>query len=223
MVRNEAKYEQAIQFRKRGFTLEEIAKICDISKSTASKWLKNKAFSELVTKTNQRRTRQENGKRLQLVSKARSTERKKRYKEAERSAETEYKHYKSNPLFIAGLMLYQSSGDVSNQHSIRFSSTNQALHKIFINFAREFLGMGTRDIRFQLVLHKAHKEETCMRSWHRVTGLPYSQFHKTQYLQSSTCNKPLHYGVGNTIIGNTVLKYKLNKWIELTLRDLKKA
>ena len=47
MVRNQEKYDQAVSLRKRGFTLEEIAKYCDISKSTASTWLKNKAFSNL--------------------------------------------------------------------------------------------------------------------------------------------------------------------------------
>lgn len=222
MVRNEKKYEQAVQFRKRGFTLEEIAKICDVSKSTVSKWLKNKAFSDNITKSNQRRARQENGKRLKLVNKARTTERQKRYKEAERSALTEYKHYKSNPLFIAGLMLYQSNGDVSDSQTIRFSSTKQLLHKIFVSFSREFLGVEVSDLRFQLVLSKKHSEEACMRSWKRVIGLPYSQFHKTQYLKNNSTKKPLHSGVGNTIIGSTVLKRKLLVWLKEAQKDLTK-
>ena len=106
MVRNENNYEQAVQLRKRGFTLQEIAKVCDVSKSTVSKWLKNSPISAEVTKQNKRRAGQENAKRLRLVNKARATERAARYQEIERSAQTEFKHYKNDPLFIAGLMLY---------------------------------------------------------------------------------------------------------------------
>ena len=49
MVRNKEKYEQVLSLRKRGFTLEELAKYCNIAKSTASKWLKEEAFSAEVT------------------------------------------------------------------------------------------------------------------------------------------------------------------------------
>lgn len=222
MVRNEEKYSQAVQFRKRGFTLEEIGKICEVSKSTVSKWLKNKAFSTDVTKINQQRARQENGKRLKLVQKSRTLERTKRYQEAERSAVTEYKHYKNNSLFIAGLILYQCNGDLADARTIRFSSVQNPPHKIFISFCREFLGVQIKDTRFQLVLSSNHSEEACMRKWKRITGLPYSQFHKTQYLQTKPKKKPLHSGVGSTIIGNTVLKRKLLVWLKLVQKDLTK-
>lgn len=102
MVRNKEKYDQAVRLRKRGFTLEEIAKYCDISKSTASKWLKNKAFSAQVTKQNVKRAGAENAKRLKLINKARGTERVARYREAVRSAETEFKHYKTIPFSLLG-------------------------------------------------------------------------------------------------------------------------
>ena len=184
MVRNEEKYEQAVQFRKRGFTLAEIAKICDVSKSTVSKWLKNKAFSADISKQNKRRASQDNAKRLKLVNKARSNERGKRYKEAEQSAVTEYKHYKNDPLFVAGLMLYQASGDMIDERTIRLSTTTMETHAIFIAFLREYMGVTTDSIRFWLLLYPGHQEEACMRQWKRKTGLAYSQFHKTQFIKN---------------------------------------
>ncbi len=222
MVRNEEKYEQAVSLRKRGFTLEEIAKYCDISKSTASKWLKNKAFSEDVSKQNKRRAGTENAKRLRLVNKARGGERATRYREAERSAETEYKHYKKTPLFTAGLMLYQASGDHKNDSQIRLSTADIKLHKLFIKFAIEYLGVEKQQIRCWLLLYPDLKEETCLKKWHRTLSIPYAQFHKSQVIQNKQRHKTLHYGVGNTIIGSTVLKHKLNRWIELMLKELTK-
>ncbi len=222
MVRNEEKYEQALQFRKRGFTLEEIAKICDVSKSTVSKWLKNNAISESVTKQNKKRAGQENGKRLQLMSKTRDSERSHRYKEAIRSAETEYKHYKSSPLFVAGLMLYYAQGDLKNEHQIRLSGTEEKAHKIFIKFATEYLGVPKSSIHFWILLYKGQSEEVCMKRWKTATTLSYSQFYKNQYINTKKTKDTLHNGVGNTIIGSTVLKHKLTKWIELSLKELAK-
>lgn len=222
MVRNEGKYEQALQFRTRGFTLEEIAKICEVSKSTVSKWLKNNAVSANVTKQNKKRAGQENAKRLKLMSKTRESERAHRYKEAVRSAETEYKHYKSSPLFVAGLMLYMTEGDLKSGHQIRLSGLQEKSHRIFIKFATEYLGVEKKQVRFWILLYKGQSEEVCMKRWKATTTLPYSQFYKNQYINTKKTKQTLHNGVGNTIIGSTVLKHKLNRWIELMVKDLVK-
>ncbi len=220
MVRNEEKLEQALQLRKRGFTLEEIGKYVDVSKSTVSKWLKNNANSIEVTKQNKRRAGVENAKRLKLMSKTRTRERALRYKEVELSAETEFKHYKKNPLFIAGLITYASLGDLTDERTIRLTTARLMAHKTFISFAVEYLGVPKNKIKLWLLLYTDHNEETCMKKWHKFTALPYSQFHKNQVVKGKPKHKTLHHGVGNTIIGSTVLKHKLVRWIELMQKEL---
>jgi DNA-binding transcriptional MerR regulator len=219
MVRNPEKLEQALAFRKRGFTLEEIAKICEVSKSTVSKWLKNNAFSADITKQNKRRAGQENAKRLKLMSKTRTTERRNRYLEIERSAETEFKHYKRDPLFMAGLMLYEAIGDTTDERMIRLSTSRMSVHRTFISFALEYLGVSKNKIKFWLMLYPSHSEEACMKKWHKATTLPYSQFYKNHIIQGKSSKPTLHHGVGNTIIGSTVLKRKLNRWLELVAKE----
>ena len=221
MVRNEEKYEQALSFRTRGFTLEEIARICEVSKSTASKWLKNNAISLNVTKQNKRRAGQENAKRLQLMSKARNKERVRKYHEVERGAEVEFKHYKTKPMFIAGLMTYLAIGDMSDERVIRVASARMSAHKAFLSFALEYLGVSKHKVKFWLLLYPEHNEEVCMRKWHKANALPYAQWHKNQIIGKSTIRKTLHHGVGNTIIGSTVLKRKLVRWTELLQKELK--
>ena len=222
MVRNMEKYEQAVALRKRGFTLEEIAKYCAISKSTASKWLKNKAFSTLITKQNVKRAGAENAKRLRLINKARGGERAARYREAARSAETEFRHYKNDTLFIAGTMLYLGCGDLHTKRLIRFSTTQMSSHTVFVRFALEYLGVRKQQIHFWILLYPDLKEEIAMRKWSKYTTLPYSQFYKNQVIKTTSAKKTLHYGVGNTIIANTVLKHKLDRWIELATKELSK-
>ena len=220
MVRNQEKLEQALQFRKRGFTLEEIARICEVSKSTVSKWLKNNTISIEITKQNKRRAGQENAKRLQLMSKTRAKERQYRYKEVEQSAEVEFKHYKKNPLFIAGLFTYSSIGDLSDERIIRLTTARTMAHKTFISFAVEYLGVPKNKIKLWLFLYPDHNEETCMKKWHKSTGLPYAQFHKNQVVKGNPKRKPLHHGVGNTVIGSISSKKKLIRWIELITKDI---
>jgi transcriptional regulator with XRE-family HTH domain len=222
MVRNTEKYEQAVSLRKRGFTLAEIAKYCDISKSTASEWLKNKAFSAEITKQNVKRAGAENAKRLKLINKARNSERATKYSEVLKSAEVEFKHYQDNPLFVAGIMLYIGEGDNRHRRLIRIANARMDVHKVFIKFATEFLGVEKKKIRFWILLYPDLSEETCMKKWQKATSLPYSQFYKNQVIQGKSNKRTLQYGVGNTIIGSTALKYKLNRWIELTMKKLAK-
>ncbi len=220
MVYKLAQHTQAKELRKRGFTYSEVAKIVGVSKSTVSKWFSRETWSKSVTNENKKRSARENGKRISLLNTARSNQYRKVYDEAERSAVTEFKHYKQNPLFIAGLMLYLSSGDNSTKHLIRISHSQIEAHRIFIRFAEEFLGVSRGKMRFYVLLYPNHKPHTCSRHWSKKIKIPMSQFHKYQVIKSASTKKTLHFGVGNTIIGGTVLKRKISKWIELAVRDM---
>ncbi len=220
MVRNEEKYNQAVEFRKRGFTYSEIAKICGVSKSTVSNWLSKKRFSKTIAKENAERAARDNKKRMQLLNKARQAERTTRYNEAVRSAETEFKHYKNNPLFVAGLMLYIGEGDNKDRRLIRLANARTEVHRIFIKFLVEYLGIDKNAIKFWILLYPDLDEGKCVRYWCKKVGIKNDNFYKNQVIQGKSNKRVLHYGVGNTIIGSTVLKHKLNRWIELIQKEL---
>jgi predicted transcriptional regulator len=220
MVRKSAQFAQAKELRMRGFTYIEIAKIVNVSKSTISQWFSGEVWSKKVRADNRTRAARDNGKRISLLNTARSTQRRKQYLEAEASAVTEFRHYKSNPLFIAGLSLYLSQGDTSSSQLIRISTTKQEVHRVFMGFLTEFLGVPREKIRFWLLLYPSLDPEKCSRIWAKKLKLSVAMFHKYQVIQPKTIKPTLHYGVGNTIIGSTVLKKKLMKWIELIQMEL---
>jgi transposase len=212
---------QAYTFRRRGFSYREIADMLNVSVSTVSLWLKDKKWSDEVTLRNRKRAGKENSKRLLLLNKARSNQHKKLYKEVERSAETEYKHYRHHPLFIAGLMLYVGEGDTRDQQLIRIATTKFEIHAIFIRFSEEFLGVSREKVRFWLLLYPSHDPLTVSQKWAEALDIPLLHFHKYQVIAGESKKRTLHSGVGNTIIGSAVLKHKLMKWIELALLELK--
>ncbi len=215
-------YEQALSFRRRGFTYREIAKICNVSVSTLSNWFAKEPFSKQVAKDNVQKATKENTKRLALINKARTTERKNQYAEVTRLATIEYQNYRHNPLFIAGLMLYVSEGDNQNDRLIRMANSRPELHRIFIRFLTTYLGVEKRKIRFWLLLYPDLDEVVCMKYWCKKTGLSPSQFYKNHVIVGRSHKRTLHFGVGNTIIGSTLLKKKLMKWIELATKELEK-
>ncbi len=213
-------YEQAIAFRKRGFTYTEIAKICGVSVGTISAWLKPLPFSRDITAQNTARAAKENKKRMVSINKARTAERAKQYDQVVHMAETEYQNYRRSPLFVAGLMLYISEGDNTHTRLIRLTNSRPELHKIFIKFLLTYLGVERSTIKFWLLLYPDLDEVVCMKHWSKKTGISVAQFYKNQVIQGRSLKQTLHFGVGNTIIGSTLLKKKLNRWIELSLKEL---
>jgi transcriptional regulator with XRE-family HTH domain len=215
-------YEQAIAFRKRGFTYSEIAKICGVSRGTVSAWLATEPFSQKIAASNRAQATKANTERLKLVNKARTAERTAQYKEILRLAETEYKHYRSSPTFVAGLTTYFAVGDMTDPHVIRLTNARPELHRFFITFALEYLGCAKETVHFWLLLYPTHDPVVCMKQWSRQTKLSVGQFYKHQVVKPRGKNKEtLQFGVGNTIIGNTLLKIKLLHWIKLLEKETK--
>lgn len=217
-----AAYEQALDFRKRGFTYTEIAKICGVSVGTISAWLKPLPFSAEITAQNKARASEENKKRMVSINKARTAERAKQYDQVVKMAETEYQNYKHDPLFVAGLMLYISEGDYTHTRIIRLTNSRPELHKIFIKFLLTYLGVEKSTIKFWLLLYPDLDEVMCMKHWSKKTGISVAQFYKNQVIQGRSLKRTLHFGVGNTIIGSTLLKKKLIHWIGLAQKELAK-
>jgi hypothetical protein len=211
---------QAIELRQRGFTYKEIAKYTNVSVSTLSLWLRNEEWSHKITEDNQKRVARDNSKRISLLNKARGNQYKKLYAEAERSAVIEYKHYRQSPLFMAGLMLYVGEGDNSDNHVIRIANARMDVHRIFIKFSMEYLGVSREKIRFWVLLYPDLEPEKCSRAWSKALKIPLSQFHKYQVIEGRSKKRTLHSGVGNTIIGGTVLKKRLLKWIQIATKEL---
>ena len=220
MIRKSAQFEQAVELRKRSFSYEEIAHITGVSKSTVSLWLSRETWSKRITEDNIKRAAKENKKRISLLNTARGNQFKKLYAEAERSATIEYKHYKHNPLFTAGLMLYVAQGDMQSGVPIRLTGSKKDIHRIFIRFTHEYLGVPREKIRFWLLLYPDLKPGVCTRAWATTLKLPLPQFHKHQIIEKRSTVRTLHDGVGNTIIGGTVSKRKLLMWIKLALKEL---
>jgi hypothetical protein len=82
------------------------------------------------------------------------------------------------------------------------------------------LGVPKASIRFWLLLYPDLDEVTCMKHWCKKTGLNAGQFYKNQVINGRSTKRTLHFGVGNTIVSNILLKKKLQRWSELLNKDI---
>ncbi len=208
-------YEEAKNLRLRGFSYTEIANICHVSRSTLVNWFAKEIFSKEVAENNKKRAYRENIKKIQLINKAKKASKTAHKQEILRSAEVEFKHYKNSPLFIAGLTIYELTGDKKTENTIKLSNKNYEAHRIFIKFVIDFLGIEKNEINFWLSLYSNQNETKLMKYWKKKTNLSISNFYKNQIFSKEIHSKTLHFGVGNTIIGNTTAKVKLNLWLKL--------
>jgi transcriptional regulator with XRE-family HTH domain len=219
MVHNPEKLEQATYYRKQGFSYTEIAALCDVSKSTVSNWFKGQAFSKKITAANASKAAHANKARISLLNKARQREREKRYKDIERSALVEYRHYKQDPLFTAGLMAYVAAGDVRSDARVRVTSSHSTVHKVFLAFLRKYTDVPKSDVKFWLLRYSSMSERQCVDYWSKQLKLKAENYYKHQVVPGKSQFDTLQYGVGNTIIGSIALKKKLLCWIDLLAKE----
>lgn len=218
MVRNQEIYKQVAIFRERGFSYTEIARMCNLPKSTVATWCKDLPVSPSVREENKKRAAKENAKRMRLLNTARHKERTRRYTDIERSARTEFKHYAKDPLFFSGVLLYRALGDINHSMNIRFTCTDPELHKVFIGFLRKFLGIKQDSIGLSISIPQSKKASAVHHMWMRKTKLPKSNIQVYTIPKSSPI--ALQNPSGRTIICSTAQKRRLLTWIKQAERKV---
>jgi len=121
----------AIELRKTGKSYNKICKELDIPKSTMHYWFKNLQWSENI-----KRRLTEKAQRLATKQmKAMALANKKRWEvwreQHRKEAGKEFPLLKSNPLFVAGLMLYWGEGDNKPRGDVRITNINPRMIKLF--------------------------------------------------------------------------------------------
>lgn len=168
------KYSQAKKLRSTGYSLKEISKKLEISKSTASLWLSDFKLSPSAL------IRLENRK---LIGRVRSSETKKRKREERESLIREEvvsfvdsikiteSHFK---MFCA--LIYWCEGTKNVNSGLTFVNSDPELIKSFLFFLRSSFDIDEKRLRVGLHLHGYHSHKKQIAFWSKVTEIPTSQF-----------------------------------------------
>lgn len=177
---------RAAELRRKGLSINEIAKECGIAKSTASLLvrgllLNTKAKAILLKKTNDGRI------------KATQSLIKKRVERQEKSllvANELLSHVvldKKTAFLIASLS-YECEGGKSNFGVMEFTNSDPVLVQIFLSALRQSFNLDETKFRVVMHLHGYHDENQEKRFWSSITSIPENKFTKTFQKKESGIN-----------------------------------
>lgn len=208
--------EKALELRREGCSYNEISSKLGIAKSTLSEWFRAYIDLQEIKEQNVARNREETRVRWIGFNNERKGLLALKYENAEKEAIVSYETYKTEPLFVAGLMLYAGEGDQKSRSHIRISNIQWRIHSIFIKFTNRYLGYSNERICLEIIAYNDLDKETIETFW--KDKLQLGKLYKTQFIKGKSKNR-LQYGVGMTIINDTRAKVVLLKWIDLYLNE----
>jgi hypothetical protein len=168
---------KAQELRGKGYSIKELKKILNVSKSSISTWVKDVNLSTFA----QNRLRN-NYTKGQLASQKTIKEKTdKKNKEADIFALYKLKNLKLSSDFslLLCIMIYECEGSKSIKDSVTFTNSDPNLIKTFLCLFRESFKLEEKKFRVLMYLHGYHNENIQKKFWSEATGIPLNQFQKT--------------------------------------------
>jgi transposase len=167
-AKNKIKFEKAVRLRERGYSLKEVSKKIEISKSTASLWLRNVS----MTKEGVARLA---GLSVAGAEKAKLTKKNKKdrllhklNKDAEWTVSGIKFHKKNLRLFLA--LLYWCEGSKTERRVV-FMNSDPKMIKIFMFLIRGAYKLEEDKFSAFLHLHDYHNRREMINFWSDLTGI----------------------------------------------------
>lgn len=206
--------QKAIDLRKRGISMGEIAKSLNVAKSSVSYWVRDIKLS-----SSQLKTLNKNGHSIGAIEKrrvARIGNTKLRRELIMKEAVAETKHLQTDPLWCIGVSLYWGEGG-KTQQTARLSNSDPIVIKIIMQFFRQF-GSASED-SFRAHVHTfSHKNASeAVAYWSKISGIPKNRFYKTYIKQSSASKmkrETLPYGTVQVYFHDSPFFFRLMGWIQ---------
>ena len=201
---------RAVSLRESGKSYSDILKLINVSKGTLSLWLRDIELTS-VQKLELR------GRQISQLA-AGKANRARRIEQTNRiitEAKSEVVELIKNPLFLSGLMLYWAEGDKSELHEhVKFTNADPKMIAFMMRWLREFCKIPEEKFRACIHIHSLHVRGDIENYWSNITGIPVSQFHKTQIKKTSLGQRKnkIYEGTCAISTGNKSLFRRIKGW-----------
>lgn len=175
MTKSSKFFLKAVQLRKNGFSLKEINERLNISKSTASLWLKDIILTRKAKYRLKDRIRQGQINSA-LKKKAKTILRRQSYLLGGLKLIQNFNFDKKNlKIFCALMYLCEGSKD---DGIVQFTNSDPKTVKTFVNLFRQSFKLDESKLRISLHLHSYHLPSKQIQFWSKVTKVSSRQFIK---------------------------------------------
>ncbi len=169
--KNLSNYQLCLQLRKSGLSYSEIRRQVPVPKSTLHDWFKSAGLTLTQEHLDiQARKKLEN---WQMGVEAAKTTKIRRSQKHVDEFISKFKSVFNEPLFLAGVILYQAEG--AKIGSFKFSNSDERLINLFLQFAEKYLESDRKDnIVFRLYIHETRKTdlESVTSYWAKSLKIP---------------------------------------------------
>ena len=213
--KNYAKYLQAVELRKNGCGLGDIANRLGVAKSSICVWLKH---IKLTTHQKQCLMGCQPGNVSPARQKVNEGNRQ-RYRDLRNIARAQgYKEALGDPVHVAGCMLYWAEGSKSVS-AVTFSNTDALMQKKFKEFL-EYLKVPDEKIKFVTYVHNTEGNAThdeCKIFWEEKLGISKDQikvFDANDNRGDSKAKSRYPFGVGRLVVHDYTVVQRIYGGIE---------
>ncbi|MDO8579737.1 MAG: hypothetical protein Q7R72_02590 [bacterium] len=207
--------EIALNLRKEGKSYKNIGKLLHIPKSTLSNWFSNLEWSDVLKKNLIEKTKSTHVAHLKDLTNIRNQNLRDLYDQAREEAVKEFHVLKSNPLFIASLMIYWGEGDKRSKYRCSVSNSESDMLRLFLLFLERICGVKKFRIKAWILAYPETDQGEALEFWSKNIGLSKDNFTKTIVILGKQTNKKLPHGVCYVTVGSAYLKIKILSWIRL--------
>lgn len=182
--------KKAIELRKRGFSLKEISDKLLISKSTASKWLKDTKIDKIGIDRLDKKITRGRKRGVNTVKNIREL----KNEIIKKQSEALLKNFKSNQVIdkIFCSLLYWCEGG-KTEGAIYFTNSDPILIKCFLKLLRNSFEIDESKFRISLHLHPYHNEKKQKIFWSKITNIPINNFFKIYKKENTGKTKKDNY------------------------------
>ena len=203
---------KAIELRKNGYSIGYIAKTLNISKSSASIWVRDIILTEIQAENLEKNSHTNTAIEKRRNSRLMNEQRKRDI--IQKQAEIQIKNVDKDQLWLIGVMLYWAEGG-KTQRSVRFSNGDPEMIRIMMRFFREICNIPESKFRGYIHIHPHLDHIKAEEYWCNITQIPRSQFFKTYRIPNrSSKNKKdsLPLGVLDVYVLDTKLFLQISGW-----------
>jgi len=210
----------AIKLRKQNKSYNEISKLLGIPKSTMHYWFKNLRWSKIIKKQLTKKALRLATKQMKAIARANKKRWHEWRKEYRERAKKEFPAMKSNPLFVAGLMLYWGEGTKNPKTPIQLSNIDPKMIRLFKKFLLNICDIDKSQLRLALTLYPDLSKDKCKNFWSKKIGIPLEQIEKPQVIYGRHPTKRLEYGVCSIRVrASSGIKEKITLWTNLLYKE----
>lgn len=212
--------ENAIKFRKQGFSYSEILQQIPVAKSTLSLWLRDIGLAK-------RQKQQLTEKRLAAIKKGGAARKSQRIEKENAIKKTAQKHIKTindYELLLIGATLYWAEGSKQKEYSpsvgVIFSNSDLSMIKVFLRFLNKICNIKKNEIFFELFIHETADCKVAQNWWSEKLNIDVEKFQKV-YFKKNFIKKIYRKNISNDYHGqlrirvqnSTDLNRKISGWI----------